>query len=95
MDQTKLRRFGCVASRRIRGMGQMFRVGKNNPEYMSVLTGVVACLFNELQHPKLSHPTAKELTDWLHHVSLEEVQAALDRVLEQKEAKSNDAQSGT
>ena len=62
----------------------MHRVGKNNPEYMAVLTEVVYALFRELRHPKLTAPTAKELTDWFHHISEDEIQVALDRVLQER-----------
>jgi hypothetical protein len=58
----------------------VFHVGKNNPEYMAVLTEVVYALQRELRHPKLKPPDARELTDWFHHISVEEVEAALARV---------------
>ncbi len=54
----------------------MHRVGKNNPEYMAVLTEVVYALLRELRHPKLNPPTAKELTDWFHHISEDEIRVA-------------------
>jgi hypothetical protein len=60
----------------------VFRVGKNNPEYMAVLTRVVSCLYNELKHPKISPPSSHDLTDWLHHVSHDEVEAALARAIQ-------------
>jgi len=62
----------------------MHRVGKNNPEYMAVLTEVVYALFCELRDPKLTPPTAKELTDWFHHISEDEIRVALDRVLQER-----------
>lgn len=57
----------------------MFQVGKNNPEYMAVLTETVRCLFHQLEHPKLNSPSASDLTEWFHHISEEEVQAALEK----------------
>jgi hypothetical protein len=62
----------------------MFRVGKNNPEYMGVLTEIVYCLFRELRHPRLSPPSAKDLTEWFHHIGEDEVEEALRRVLTQE-----------
>ena len=54
-------------------------MGKNNPEYIAVLTEVVYALFRELRHPKLNPPTAEEITYWFHHISEDEIQVALDR----------------
>lgn len=61
----------------------MKQVGKQNPEYMAVLTEVVNCLFQQLHHPKLSM-NAKQITDWFHHISQDEVEEALGK-LETKE----------
>jgi hypothetical protein len=58
----------------------MHRVGRNNPEYMDVLTKVVEVLRRNLCHPKLPDPTSAELTSWLNHVSEDEVSAALERI---------------
>ena len=54
----------------------MTKLGKRNPEYMAVLTEVVSCLFHQLHHPQLSMD-AKQITDWFHHISQEEVQEVL------------------
>ena len=62
----------------------MFRVGKNNPEYMAVLTEVIYCLNRELRHPKLKPPDAHDLTEWFHHISEDEVEAALERLQKQE-----------
>ena len=56
----------------------MNTTGRGNPEYMAVLSEVVTCLFHQLHHPKLTMD-ARQITDWFHHVSLEEVQEVLDR----------------
>jgi len=61
----------------------MKKVGRDNPEYMAVLTEVVSCLFHQLHHPQLTM-NAKQITDWFHHVSQEEVQEVLSK-LEQEE----------
>ena len=58
---------------------QMNKIGRGNPEYLAVLSEVVACLFRQLHHPKLTMD-AKQITDWFHHVSREEVQEVLDRM---------------
>jgi len=57
----------------------MNQVGKENPEYMGVLTEVIFCLFRELHHPKV-RMDAKQITDWLHHVSEMEVEQALHKL---------------
>lgn len=57
----------------------MNRIGKDNPEYMAVLSEVVNCLFHQLHHPKLSMD-AKQITDWFHHISEDEVQEALRKL---------------
>jgi hypothetical protein len=57
----------------------MNQVGKDNPEYMGVLTEVIFCLFRELHHPKLNMD-AKQITDWLHHVSQVEVEEVLRKL---------------
>jgi hypothetical protein len=62
----------------------MFRVGKNNPEYMAVLTEIVYCLSRELHHPKLAPVDAHDLTQWFHHISEDEVEAALERLARQE-----------
>ena len=51
--------------------------GRGNPEYMAVLSEVVTCLFRQLHHPKLTMD-ARQITDWFHHVRLEDVQELLD-----------------
>jgi hypothetical protein len=56
----------------------MTNTGRGNPEYMAVLSEVVVCLFRQLHHPKLTMD-ARQITDWLHHVSLEEVQEVLEK----------------
>ena len=53
--------------------------GRGNPEYMAVLTEVVRCLFRQLHHPKLTMD-ARQITDWFHHVSLEEVQEVMEKI---------------
>ena len=53
--------------------------GKSNPEYMAVLTEVVHCLRNQMHHPKLTMD-ARQITDWFHHVSEEEVGEVLLRM---------------
>ncbi len=57
----------------------MNRTDKHNPEYMAVLTEVVHCLFRQLHHPKLTMD-ARQITQWLHHVTEEQVQEALGRL---------------
>jgi len=63
----------------------MTKLGRGNPEYMAVLSEVVACLFRQLHHPKLTMD-ARQITDWFHHVNSDDVQAVLDRL----EAKQSD-----
>jgi hypothetical protein len=57
----------------------MNTTGRGNPEYMAVLSEVVTCLFRQLHHPKLTMD-ARQITDWFHHVSLDQVQEVLDRM---------------
>lgn len=57
----------------------MNTTGRGNPEYMAVLSEVVTCLFRQLDHPKLTMD-ARQITDWFHHVSMEQVQEVLDRM---------------
>jgi len=57
----------------------MNQLGKLNPEYMAVLTEVVRCLFHQLHHPKLSMD-AKQITDWFHHISEEQVREVLHSI---------------
>jgi hypothetical protein len=57
----------------------MKELGKHNPEYMAVLTEVVRCLIHQLHHPKLSMD-AKQITDWFHHISEEQVGEVLHRM---------------
>jgi hypothetical protein len=57
----------------------MNQLGKHNPEYMAVLTEVVRCLFHQLHHPKLTMD-AKQITDWFHHISEEQVRDVLSRL---------------
>ena len=49
-----------------------------NPEYLAVLSEVVTCLFRQLHHPKLTMD-ARQITDWFHHVRLEDVQKVLEK----------------
>ena len=53
--------------------------GKNNREYMAVLTEVVHCLTTQLHHPKLTMD-ASQITDWFHHVSEEQVGEVLRKL---------------
>jgi hypothetical protein len=46
---------------------------------MAVLTEVVRCLFHQLHHPKLTMD-AKQITDWFHHISEEQVRDVLSRL---------------
>jgi len=57
----------------------MNELTKENPEYMAVLTEVVSCLFRELHHPQL-HVDARQITDWFHHISEEQVQKVLRKL---------------
>ena len=64
---------------RYRNAAKAMKSGKENPEYMAVLTEVVNCLFQQLHHPKLSMD-AKQITEWFHHVSEEQVQQVLAKL---------------
>ena len=57
----------------------MNELTKENPEYMAVLTEVVSCLFRELHHPQLK-VDARQITDWFHHISEEQVQRILPKL---------------
>lgn len=57
----------------------MNELTKENPEYMAVLTEVVSCLFRELHHPQLT-VDARQITDWFHHISEEQVQKVLRKL---------------
>ena len=59
-----------------------------NPEYMAVLSEVVTCLFRQLHHPMLTMD-ASQITDWFHHVRLEDVQEVLEK------AEANQRQGST
>ena len=52
--------------------------GRGNPEYLAVLSEVVTCLFRQLHHPMLTMD-ARQITDWFHHVRLEDVQEILEK----------------
>jgi hypothetical protein len=69
-------------------MSYVQQVGTDNPEYTAVLTQVIVSLFHQLRDTKLPPPSVREITDWLTHVTEEEVQAADALVTVKKEPRA-------
>ena len=57
----------------------MNELTKENPEYLAVLREVVSCLFRELHHPQLT-VDARQITDWFHHISEDQVRKVLPKL---------------
>jgi hypothetical protein len=62
----------------------MQHIRQHNSEYMHVVCEVVECLVTQLHHPKLSSPSADEITEWFNQVSREEVEVAIERLRKAK-----------